>query len=76
MAKKEPFYAVGGIADKLSIKHNCVVPPYRVTKVFELRLLPDVPRIRGKRAIPESMIPQIEQIMLTRGWLAGEFAHA
>jgi hypothetical protein len=77
MKKSEPLFSCGQVADRISAEFGVRLPPWKVSRLFELRLLDEGQRINGRRAIPESMIPRIVEIMRARGWLnAEQFAHA
>jgi hypothetical protein len=51
------------------------VEPWRVRRLFELRVLVEPPRLGGQRAIPRSMIADIAVALRERGW-AGTVAPA
>jgi hypothetical protein len=45
------------------------VQAWRVARLFELGILPDPPRVAGRRMIPKSMVPQVVDALRARGWL-------
>jgi hypothetical protein len=47
----------------------CGVPVWRIQRLFSLRLVPDVERFAGKRAIPAGMVPRIIDVLRERDWL-------
>ena len=44
---------------------------WRIARVFELGLVPEPPRVAGRRIIPRSLVPAIVAALRTRGWLGG-----
>ena len=65
-------FSVGQLADRITAATGVTIEPWRVQRLFELRLFPDPPRIGGRRAIPESLQPEIIAAMRERGWLLAE----
>ena len=57
-----PFCSLGQLAGLLG------VPSWRVARLFELRILPEVPRLGRQRAIPRTWIPQVIDALRARGW--------
>jgi hypothetical protein len=57
------FSSTRGIADLLGVK------TWQVRRLFENGDLPEPPRFAGKRAIPNSSIPQIVDALRSRRWL-------
>lgn len=45
---------------------------WRVRRLFESGTLPEPDRFAGKRAIPESLLPDITTALQERGWLPPE----
>lgn len=70
----EKHLSVGEMADSITKATGVVVLPWRVTRLFELRLFPDPPRVGGRRVIPESLQPQLIRAMRDRGWIPVEAA--
>jgi hypothetical protein len=56
-------YSTREIAERFSTDE------WKVRRVFELNLVPEPGRFSGKRAIPESMVPQVVNALRQRGWL-------
>ena len=65
-----PYLSLGELGDLLSVQS------WRIARLFELGILPDTPRIGGRRVIPKSMIPQIVDALRERGWMPKVDAHA
>jgi hypothetical protein len=61
------YFSLGEATDNISSTVGCRLAPWQISRVFELRLLPEPPRICGKRAIPAEMIPQIIELLRARG---------
>ena len=59
-----PYVTVGELGDELG-----GVQAWRITRLFQLKVVPDVPRAAGRRIIPRKMIPQIRAALAKRGWL-------
>jgi len=58
-----PFLTTGGLADTLGTQG------WRIARLFELGVLPDPPRVAGRRMIPKSMIPAVVDALRAREWL-------
>jgi len=58
-----PFLTTGELGDMLGVQ------AWRVARLFELGVLPDPPRIAGRRMIPKSMVPAVVDALRARGWL-------
>lgn len=46
----------------------CHVPDWKIRRLFEDGNLPEPPRVSGRRVFDQSMIPQIIQALVQRGW--------
>jgi hypothetical protein len=49
---------------------RCGVEEWQVRRLFEDGTLPEPERFGGKRAIPETLIPEIADQLRARGWLS------
>jgi hypothetical protein len=64
MAKQEiTICSVGELADCYRIQS------WRISRLFELGLVEEPPRVAGRRMIPHSLIPAIEEALRAKGWL-------
>lgn len=43
---------------------------WRVRRLFEDGTLPEPGKFGGKRAIPQSLLPSIEEFLRARGWIS------
>ena len=57
------FTTIGEIAEAIGAQS------WRIARLFELGLLPEPPRLSGRRIIEKSQIPAIENALRVRGWL-------
>jgi hypothetical protein len=55
-------YSIGELAELL------VVQGWRIARLFELGIVPEPPRVAGRRLIPAAMIPEIVEALRVRGW--------
>jgi hypothetical protein len=55
---------LGELADILGVQS------WRVARLFESGILPEVPRIRNRPMTPKGMIPEIVGELRRRGWLS------
>jgi hypothetical protein len=55
--------SIGELADSLRVQS------WRIARLFELGIIPEPPRMSGRRAIPGSMVPTIVAGLRDRGWL-------
>ena len=58
-----PFLTTGELGDMLGVQ------AWRVARLFELGILPDPPRVAGRRMIPKQMVPEVMDALRGRGWL-------
>jgi hypothetical protein len=58
-----PYVTTGELGDTLGVQ------AWRISRLFELGLVPETPRVAGRRMIPRGMIPQIVDCLRDRGWL-------
>ena len=58
-----PFLTTGELGDALGVQ------AWRVARLFELGILPDPPRVAGRRMIPKQMVPAVVDALRARGWL-------
>jgi hypothetical protein len=56
--------SIGELAEALGVQS------WRIARLFELGLVPEPPRVSGRRAIPGEMVPAIIAALRDRGWLA------
>jgi hypothetical protein len=54
-------FSIGDVGDGLQVQ--C----WRIARLFELGLLPEPPRVGGRRLIPVTMIPDIVALLRDRG---------
>lgn len=55
--------STGLLGDELGIQG------WRIARLFELGIVPEPPRVAGRRLIPESMVPEIVRALTGKGWL-------
>lgn len=55
--------SVGQVADRFGL------PPWKISRLFELRALPEPGSFAGRRVIPESWLGKIEAELIARGWI-------
>lgn len=63
MKKEITIYSVGEVADSLQVQS------WRIARLFELGVIDEPPRVAGRRMIPRSLIPAIEEALRAKGWL-------
>jgi hypothetical protein len=56
-------YTSGELGDFLGVQ------AWRISRLFELGIVAEPPRIGGRRLIPQSMIPSIVDALRDRNWL-------
>ena len=56
-------FSSGELGDLLGIQ------AWKVSRLFELGVLKEPPRVGGRRLIPKSMVPEIVDALRERGWL-------
>ena len=56
-------FATGEVADAIGVQS------WRIARLFQLGILPEPPRMSGRRVIAESDIPTIIEALVARGWL-------
>lgn len=61
--KSPPFLSTGDLGDTLGVQS------WRISRLFELGVLPEPQRIGNRRLIPKSMVPEIVDALRDRGWL-------
>ncbi len=61
LTSSRTHYSVGDLGDMLQVQ--C----WRIAALFKQRVLPEPPRVGGRRLIPESMIPDIVALLRDRG---------
>jgi hypothetical protein len=61
MTSAKDYYSVGDLGDMLRIQS------WRIARLFELGVLPEPPRVGGRRLIPDAMIPNIVTALRERG---------
>ncbi len=59
----EKQVSTGLLGDELGVQG------WRIARLFETGLVPEPPRVAGRRMIPRSMVPQIIRALEGRGWL-------
>ena len=64
------YTSLGELADSLGVQ------AWRISRLFELGILPEPPRVSRRRLIPKSMIPEIVDALRERGWLREEVVDA
>ena len=62
------FSTSGELGDSLRVQG------WRISRLYELGLLPEPPRCGGRRLIPKAHIPLIVELLRQRGWLPSEEA--
>jgi hypothetical protein len=62
------YYTSGELGDLLGVQ------AWKISRLFELSLLEEPPRIGGRRLIPRTLIPTIVARLLERGWIDTEQA--
>lgn len=55
--------STGLLGDELGVQG------WRIARLFELGLVPEPPRLAGRRLIPETMVPEIVRALKEKGWL-------
>jgi hypothetical protein len=55
--------STGQLGDELGIQG------WRISRLFEEGLLPEPPRVAGRRIIPRSRVPDIVRALRAKGWL-------
>jgi len=65
-----PYLSLGELGDTLGVQS------WRIARLFELRIVPEPPRIGRRRLIPKAMVAEIVDALRARGWLAGDGADA
>ena len=58
-----PYRSLGELADVLGV-HS-----WRIARLFQLGILPEPPRLGGRRLIPTAMVPETVDALRDRGWL-------
>ena len=54
---------LGELADALGVQS------WRIARLFELGLVPEPPRLSGRRIISKTLVPAIIEALERRGWL-------
>lgn len=65
----ETYLSIGQVADAIAAAEGCTIPPWKIGRLYEMRLLPAPSHVGGRRAIPQSHLPLIVAAMRERGWL-------
>ena len=60
----ENIFTTRQVADRFSTDE------WRVRRLFEDGTLPEPGKFGGKRAIPQSLLPLIEEFLRARGWIS------
>lgn len=55
--------STGELADRLGVQG------WRLARLFNTGVLPEPPRVSGRRMIPVELIPKIEEELRARGWI-------
>jgi hypothetical protein len=63
VAMPERQISTGLLGDELGVQG------WRIARLFETGLVPEPPRVAGRRLIPESMVPEIVRALEEKGWL-------
>jgi hypothetical protein len=63
MATSQTHFSAGELGDLLGVQS------WRIARCFELGLVPEPPRVGGRRLIAQSLVPDIVAALRERGWL-------
>jgi len=58
-----PYLSLGELGDLLSVQS------WRIARLFELGVIPEPPRVGGRRLIPKTLVPQVVDALRERDWL-------
>lgn len=62
--------SVGELAERYRVQS------WRIARLFERGVVEEPPRVAGRRMIPSSLIPAIENALRAKGWLASAESEA
>ena len=60
------FISVGQLAEDLGVQ------AWRIARLFELGVIPEPPRLSGRRIIPTAVIPAVISALRDRQWLPAD----
>lgn len=61
--KKDDIFSVGELGDRWKVQS------WRISRLFQLGLVEEPPRLAGRRAITANMLPAIKAALLAKGWM-------
>jgi hypothetical protein len=71
-----PFFTVSEAARRLEAELGACVRPRHISDLFYQRRLEGCPLVGGRRLIPRNLLPHIRNLLVERGCVAREPAHA
>ena len=63
MTEQAKDKSTGELGDELGVQS------WRISRLFELGVVEEPPRVAGRRMIPRALIPRIVKALGERGWL-------
>ena len=61
-----PFSSTGELAVEIGVQ------TWHIARLFELGVLPEPPRVAGRRVIDRAIIPEIIEALVQKGWLPAQ----